>query len=53
MPDPSDPLIAWRDIRAKHWIAARKTEYLENPNIDEELAERLATEDWNNGPGSL
>jgi hypothetical protein len=49
--DSDDAFIAWRDVRRKHWIAARKAEYLQHGNIDEQLAERLATQDWDNGPG--
>ena len=51
MTDSDDAFIAWRDVRRKHWIAARKAEYLQHGNIDEQLAERLATQDWDNGPG--
>jgi hypothetical protein len=41
--DSDDAYLAWRN-----WTAARKAEYMANENISEELAERLAREDWDN-----
>jgi hypothetical protein len=48
MTDMDDAYLAWRD--KKDWIAGRTAYYTES-GLPEELAERLALDDWNNAFG--